>query len=74
MKTSRKSQNFIESYPGAQFSPQNKNPINASNKLLKNPNWTFPVVRYFTGKLEFVSNNLTMILGGILHFDDITKN
>ena len=32
--------------------------------LLKNINWTFPVVRYFTWKLEFVSNILWMIVSG----------
>ena len=37
---------------------QNKNSINASNKLLKNSTWTFPIVGYFTWKLEFVSNTL----------------
>ena len=29
-------------------------------KLLKNRNWTFPVVRYFTWKLELVSDILLL--------------
>ena len=37
---------------------QNKNSINASNKLLKNSTWAFPIAGYFTWKLEFVSNTL----------------
>ena len=42
--------------------PQNKNFVSTSKNLLKNRNWTFPVVRYFTWKLEFVSNILWMIV------------
>ena len=33
-----------------------KNSINTSKKLLKNSNSTYVIVRYFTWKLEFVSN------------------
>ena len=32
--------------------------------LMKNNNWTFAAVRYFTWKLEFISNFLWMILTG----------
>ena len=35
--------------------------INTRRKLLKNRNWTFPVVRYFTRKLELVSDILWFI-------------
>ena len=34
-------------HSGQSFS-QNKNVVDASKKLLKNRNWNFPVVRYFT--------------------------
>ena len=34
--------------------------------FLKNRNWIFPVVHYFTEKLEFVSNILWMIVGILL--------
>ena len=36
--------------------------FNSSKKPLKNRNWTFPVVCYFTWKMEFVSNVLSMIV------------
>ena len=47
--------------PNAQFSSQNENVANTSKKPLKN---SFPVVRYFTSKLELVSNILRMIVDG----------
>ena len=57
---SEKSQNFKELQPSAQSSSQNENIVNISKKLLKNRIWTFLVVPYFTWKLEFVSNILSI--------------
>ena len=48
-----KSQKFKELYPSAQFSSENENFVNISKRLLKNRNWTFPVMPYFIWKLEF---------------------
>ena len=39
-----------------------KNFIDTSKNLQKNRNWAFLVVHYFTWKLEFVSNILSMIV------------
>ena len=47
--------------PSVQPPSRNEHLVNTSKKLLKNRNWTSPVIRYFTWKLEFVSNNLWMI-------------
>ena len=58
------SQNFRELLPSAWSSSRKKNFFSSSEKLLKNTNWTFSVVRYFTWKLEFVSNILWMIVSG----------
>ena len=44
-------------------SSQNENFNSTGKSLLKNRNWTFPVVRYFTWKLEFVSDILWTIVG-----------
>ena len=55
---SEKSQNFMELYPSAL--------VNISKKMLKNRNWTFPVVCYFIWKVEFVSNILSMIEGAFV--------
>ena len=60
----RNSQNFRELLPSAWSSSRKKNFFSSSEKLLKNTNWTFSVVRYFTWKLEFVSNILWMIVSG----------
>ena len=46
----------------AQSSSQNKTFVNTSKKLIKNRNRTFRVVRYFTSKLQFISNILFMIV------------
>ena len=51
--------NPIEWYPSAQSPRQNETFVNTSRKLLKNRNDTFPVMRYFTWKPEFVSNPLS---------------
>ena len=37
--------------------------VDTSRKLLKKRNETFPVVRYFTCKIELVSNILRVIVG-----------
>ena len=54
--------NFVELLPNAQSSSRNENFVSTSKNLLKNRNWTFPAVRCFTWKLEFVSNILWMIV------------
>ena len=61
---SLKSQNFRELLPSAQFSSRNENFVSTSKSLPKNRNWTFPVVCYFTWKLEFASNILWIIFSG----------
>ena len=52
----------MELWPSAQPSSQNEHFVNTNKKLLKYRNWTFPVMRFFTEKLEFVSNILSMIV------------
>ena len=47
----------------AYSSSQNENFVSTSKNLLKNRNWTFAVVPYFTWKLELVSNIFWMIVG-----------
>ena len=47
-----------------EYSPRNENFVSNSKNLLKNRNWTFPVVRHFTCKLQFVSNISWMIIAG----------
>ena len=48
--------NFTEWWPSPQSSSQYENFVNTSRKLLGNKNETFPVVHYFTWKLELVSD------------------
>ena len=48
--------------PSAHSPRQNENPVNTSIKVLKNSNKTFPVVCYFTRKLQLVSDILLPIL------------
>ena len=50
--------NFMELLPSTQSPSQDENYANISKNPLKNKNWTFPEVHYFTWKLEFVSNIL----------------
>ena len=57
----RKSYDFIEIYPSAKAYSEN-NFFFKSRKKPKNNNRTFPVVIYFTWKLEFISNILLMIV------------
>ena len=43
--------------------PPEMNFVSTTKNLLKNRNWTSPIVSYFTWKLEFVLNVLWMIIG-----------
>ena len=52
----------MEVWPSAQSSSQKQNFVNTSKRLLENRNWTFPVVRYFTWKLEFFSNTFSVLV------------
>ena len=54
--------NFIEWQPSAQSSCQNENFVNTSKNLPENSNQTFPIVRFFTWKLELFSNILRLIV------------
>ena len=54
--------------------PPKMNLFNTTKKFLKNRNWIFPVVRYFTWKLEFVSNILSMIEACFSIYDKILKS
>ena len=56
------SRKLIESKRNPQFSSKNDNFVNISKRLLKNRNEAFPLVPYFTLKLEFVSNVLFIIV------------
>ena len=58
----RKSQNFIWLLPSASSSSWNEKFVSTTKNLLKNRNWTFPVVHYLTWKLEFMSKNMWMIV------------
>ena len=44
---------------------QNESFVNTSRKLLENTDETFPVVRYFTWKLELVSNILSVLVASV---------
>ena len=59
---SGKSQYSIELQPSARPSLQTQKFFDTSRKLLKNRNSNFPVLRYFTLKLEFVSYILSAAL------------
>ena len=58
---SGKSLKFIELLPSGQSSSKNENFV-STGKNLKNKNWTFPVVRYFTWKLQSVAKDLGLTL------------
>ena len=58
---SGKSLKFIELLPSGQSSSKNENFV-STGKNLKNKNWTFPVVRYFTWKLQSVARDLGLTL------------
>ena len=60
----KKCLNFTEWWPSTKSSCQNGNFINTSRKLLARRNETFPLVHYFTWKLEFVSDILWVIVFG----------
>ena len=59
---SGKSLKFIELLPSGQPSSRNENFVSTGKNLLKNRNWTFPVVRYFTWKLQSVTKDLGLTL------------
>ena len=59
LEKSKNPHRIIASSPA---SPLNKNYSNTSKKLVKNRNLTFPVVRYFTWKLLFVSHIFFMVV------------
>ena len=63
----------MELYPSAQPPPKNKNPPNTNKRPPEKRNWTFPVVCYFTSKLEFFSNILSVLVVKIFlrHFRNI---
>ena len=42
--------------------PSKKKIVNTNKRLLENRNWTFPVVRYFTWKLEPLSNISSVVI------------
>ena len=52
----------MEVQPSARSSFQKQNFVNTSKRLLENRSWTFPVERYFTWKLEFFSNILSVLV------------
>ena len=52
----------MELYPSVLSSYQKENFVNTSKRLLENGNWLFPVVHYFTWKVEFFSNILSMLV------------
>ena len=52
----------MELKPSTKSSSQKENFVFPSKRLLKNRNWTFPVVRYFSWKLEFFSNILAVVV------------
>ena len=56
------SQNSIELFPSSQTHSRNESFVSTSKCPLRNKAWAFPVVRYFTWKLEFASNILWMIV------------
>ena len=58
LKTCGKYQNITEFLPSAHSPHRSENPASTRKNLLRNRYWTLPAVRYFTRKLEFVSNNL----------------
>ena len=68
-ETPGKCLNPIDWYPSPQSTCQIETFVNFSKKLLKNKNWTVLVVRYFTWKLELVSDILWMIVVSFLFFD-----
>ena len=65
-KISGQCQNFKEWLPSAYSSSRSETFVGTSKSFLKNRNWTFPLVRYFLRKLEFVSNVLRMIVGEMI--------
>ena len=58
--------------PSAQFS-RNENFVSTNKNLLKNRNWTFPAVHYFTWKLEVVPNIWWMSVDSTCPFPQLQK-
>ena len=69
---SGKSQKFMELLPSAQFSPEMKILLLLVKIWNFLKNWTFPIVRYFTWKLEFVSDILWVIIA-FMRFTQISE-
>ena len=63
---SRKCLSLIEWLSSAHSSSRNESLAFSSKKPLKDSNQTFPLVHYFTWKLELVSNNLWMLVSGYI--------
>ena len=59
---SEKCVNFKDGYPSAQCSCQNENFVETIKQFLKKGKLSFPVVHYFSWKLELVSNKLWIIV------------
>ena len=55
---------FKDGYPRAQCSCENENSVDTIKQFLKNGKLSFPVVHYFSWKLELVSNKLWIIVPG----------
>ena len=54
--------------------PPKKDFVNTSKRLLENRNWTSPVVHYFTLKLEFLWNILSVLVVEIKDFNALISN
>ena len=61
----------MEVKPSAQSSSQKENFVNTSKSLVENRNWTFSIVHYFTWKLNFFSNILSVIVSAKRFFPSI---
>ena len=61
-ETSGKCVNLKDGYPRAQCSCKNENFVDTVKQFLKTGKLSFPVVHYFSWKLELVSNKLWIIV------------
>ena len=57
-----------------ELKPSAQSFLDTRQKLLKNRNYKFPVFRYFTWKLEFVSEILWMMVAYFFVVQEITKH
>ena len=73
LRISGESQNVVEFLPSAKSFSRNENFVSTSKNLLKNRNWTFPAVHYFTLKLEVVSNIWWMSVDSTCQFPQLQK-